>query len=243
MTTQYLKQSIPQPREAVGEAVRTTLLDNDEVLVVENSYPPGASSLAHTHRFPSVAYVVEGGMLEARASDGTIERYDMRPGETLWSGAPHAHAARNAGPTPVRVVEVEIKHATPKDAASQKTCRVLTPATLEWRPDSQDPRRSAALLVGDTTRPGPFTIRYRLPAGYQLKLHLHPDEDEQLTVLSGAIGWSAGEAGSGAQEYTLTAGSFTMTPAGTPHRIWAMEDCEVQMSAIGPHVYTYVNGS
>jgi mannose-6-phosphate isomerase-like protein (cupin superfamily) len=117
--------------------------------------------------------------------------------------------------------------------------RIITPNALEWAPDSIDPRRAAARLSGDPTEPGPYTIRYRAPAGYAMALHLHPQDDEQLTVISGTITYSTGEAGSGAAEREIGAGGFVLTPAGTPHRIAAVTDAVIQMSGIGPHVYVY----
>ena len=243
MSPHYLQQTIPQPQVHPARAVRTTLLENDEVLAIGTTYPPGESVPVHTHRFPSLVYVVQGGTIETMAPDGTVERYDMRPGETLWSAGSQSHGARNVGSTPVQIVEIEIKHATPAASASHKALRVVTPASLEWRPDSVDPRRAAALLVGDPTRPGPYVVRYRAPAGYEITLHMHPDDDEQLTVLSGAIQFSAGSARSGAPEHTLTAGGFVLTPAGIPHRLLAVEDSILQMSGIGPHKYVYVSGS
>ena len=242
MSTEYLQQSTFEPRPHPGEAVRTTLLDNDEVLAVATAYAPGASAPTHTHRFPSLVYVIDGGTLETTGADGTVTRYDMHAGETLWSPAGHTHAARNAGLTPVRIVEVEVKHGKPAMATEQKHL-VRTPTELEWVPDAHDPRRAAAVLIGDPALPGPFTVRYRAPAGYEMGLHFHPNDDEQLTVISGAIMWSAGAAGSGAPEHALTAGGFAMVRAGTPHRIVAVEDAVLQMSGTGPHTYVYVNAA
>lgn len=236
MSTRILEEIAPKEQPS-----RRTLLENDDVLVVATTYPPGASVPIHTHRFPNVAYVIDGGTIETTAPDGTVERYDVRPGETLWSAAAHAHSACNPGSTPVRIVEVELKRTTATGHVREKTERVLTPDSLEWRQDVHDPRRRSARLVGDPTTPGPYTIRYSAPAGYVIGLHLHPDDDEQLTVLSGAIRWSTGEPGSGEPENTLPAGGFALAPAGTPHRIVAVEDCVLQMSGVGPRTYIYLN--
>lgn len=240
MGTQYVQHSVAEPKVPEHNAARTTLLENDEVLVVANTYPPGTSAPIHTHRFPSVVYVVEGGRIETTGSDGSVETYDVRPGQTMWSDSAHAHASRNAGSTPVKLVEIEIKHAA---APGEKASLVVTPDNLEWQPDPLDPRRAAALIVGDPTQPGPFAVRYRVPAKYEMGMHVHPDEDEQLTVLSGTISWSSGAGGSDAPEYVLTPGAFVMTPAGMPHRIVAVEESILQLSGIGPRTYRYVNAA
>jgi len=241
MSTQVLQEIAPKEQASTAEPLRRTLLENDEVLVVATTYPPGASVPIHTHRFPNVAYVIDGGTIETTAPDGTVEKYEVLPGETLWSAAAHAHSACNPGSTPVRIVEVEVKHGARTGRVREKTERVLTPDSLKWNQDTFDPRRRSALLVGDPTTAGPYTIRFSAPAGYVIGLHLHPDDDEQLTVLSGTIRWSTGEPGSGEPENTLPAGGFALAPAGTPHRIVAVEDCVLQMSGIGPRTYVYLN--
>jgi len=236
-------QEHTSPQQQATHASRTTLLDNDEVFVAASTYPAGGSLPVHTHRFPSVVYVVEGGSLETTTPDGTVERYDVRPDETLWSPAANAHSARNIGTTPIRIVEIEVKHATPAPHERRATPHAVTSSDLAWKPDPLDPRRSTALLLGDPTKPGPYTVRLRLPAGYEIGLHQHPDDDEQLTVLSGATYWSAGAAGSGTPEHLLTAGGYAFAPAGTAHRIRAVEDSVLQMSGTGPRTYVYLNVS
>lgn len=243
MSTQTLQHCTPTVAGPKGEAVRITLLENDEVLVLSTTYPPGASIPMHTHRFPRVICVVEGGIIETTLPDGTAQVYDVRPGEALWSAATDAHSARNTGSTTVRHLEVEVKHAAPAGHVPQNAVRVLPAASLEWTEDTIDPRRKAAFMIGDPLRTGPYTIRYRAPAGYEIGLHMHPDDDEQLTVLSGVIVWSIGEAGSGAPEHRLAAGGFAAAPAGTPHRILVLEDAVLQMSGIGPRTYVYLPGS
>lgn len=220
--------------------LRTTLLENDEVLVVATSYPSGATLPLHTHRHPALSYVLAGGTLHTTDPAGAQATYELRAGEALWSAAAVAHSARNVGPTPIRIVEVEIKRATPRAAHAQ--ARALRPVDLTWATDTFDPRRSSAALLGDTTEPGPYTVRMRAPAGYAISLHLHPDEDEQLTILSGAIRWSTGAPGSGAREHVLGAGGFAFAPAGTPHRIAVIEDAVIQMTGTGPRTYVYLDG-
>ena len=165
----------------------------------------------------------------------------MRAGETLWSAAAHAHSARNLGNTSVRLVEVELKHVVPTAHAREHTERVLTADDLQWEQDALDPRRRSALLIGDPTKPGPYTARFSAPAGYVIGLHMHPEEDEQLTVISGTIRWSTGNPGNGEPEYTLPPGGFALAPAGTPHRIVAVKDCVLQLSGIGPRRYIYLS--
>jgi hypothetical protein len=176
--------------------------------------------------------------VEITTSEGTRERLEVRPRETLWA-VPRAHSTRNIGPTPVRIVEVEVKGA-PARITGDGAPRMATPATIEWVPDPLDPTRMTALLLGDPTKLGPYVVRLHAGAGYHIGLHLHPTEDEHLTVLSGAMRWSTGGSGSGAPEHVAPAGSYVVFPAGTPHRIWSTEAMVVQMTGIGPRSYRYL---
>ena len=241
MGTKVLDEAPSTISAGRDEALRTTLLENDEVVVVSATYPPGSSLPIHDCRFPNVAYVVDGGIVETRDFDGTVECYDVHPGETLWSAAAHAQSARNKGNSFLRMVEVESKHATATAESSESKIVVLSSEDLNWNPDPLDPRRRSAMLFGDPTLAGPYASRFAAPAGYIIGLHMHPEEDEQLTVLSGTVRWSTGEPGSGEPEYTLTAGGFALAPAGTPHRIAVIEDSVIQMQGIGPRTYLYLN--
>ncbi|BAU49371.1 hypothetical protein SVA_2823 [Sulfurifustis variabilis] len=94
------------------QTVRRVALENDEVLVVETTYPPKVGSTPmHTHLWPHAVYVVEGGTLQTTAPDGSVSTLELRPGQTLWRGV-QSHSTRNIGPTTVRIVEVEIKNAS-----------------------------------------------------------------------------------------------------------------------------------
>lgn len=136
--------------------------------------------------------------------------------------------------------EVEVQDAF-RQVPAEKAPRALRPADLEWIPDPLDPTRSSALLAGDPTRPGPYTFRVRVGPGYALGMHVHPTEDEHLTVLSGSVHWSTGAAGSGAAERVIPAGGFILTPAGTPHRVWTTEATVLQLTGVGPRLYHYLN--
>lgn len=85
-------------------------LENAHVRVVENLYEPGAESPLHTHEWPRVVYVLDGGVLELVAEDGTVTRVRVRPGETLWRPA-ETHVVRNIGRTTVRTLETGVKAA------------------------------------------------------------------------------------------------------------------------------------
>ena len=53
-------------------------------------------------------------------------------------------------------------------------------------PNMLPPGAQWFVLSGDPSKDGPFTIRLRLPAGYQIPAHSHPTT-EAITVLSGKL--------------------------------------------------------
>src|SRR4051812_16261197 len=59
---------------------------------------------------------------------------------------------------------------------------------VDWKPGppSLPPGAKSALLEGDPTKPGLFTMRAWLPAGYKVPPHVHPGV-ERVTVISGTL--------------------------------------------------------
>jgi quercetin dioxygenase-like cupin family protein len=72
---------------------------------------------------------------------------------------------------------------------------VVTPATLQWGPGPPALPKGVMVTVlsGDPGQPGPYVLRAKLPAGYVIKPHWHPT-DENLTVLSGELKAGMGDA-------------------------------------------------
>jgi anti-sigma factor ChrR (cupin superfamily) len=112
----------------------------------------------------------------------------------------------------------------------------VTPAEMKWVPQGGPgtlPGIEQTYLVGDPTKPGPFTIRLRFPAGFKVAPHTHPGARE-ITILSGIYRTGYGETFDPAGLKTLPAGSFYTEPADVPHYIEIQEDVVVQISGIGP---------
>ena len=65
--------------------------------------------------------------------------------------------------------------------------RVIHPEDILWKPfPAFPPAARLAVLVGDPTKPGPYLIRVKLPAGTKMLPHRHP-EDRIYTVISGVF--------------------------------------------------------
>ena len=74
------------------------------------SNTPFALGSAQPHTHPAkVSYVVSGGTIRVTTSDGRSLVYEEKAGDTTWSEPVPRHTVENIGPTPVRIVLVEVK--------------------------------------------------------------------------------------------------------------------------------------
>jgi len=120
---------------------------------------------------------------------------------------------------------------------------VIRPADIVWLPGppTLEPGAQGAVLAGNPSQPGPFTLRVRLPARYRIAPHRHP-VDERLTVLSGTLCFAAaGSANVAPDTVCVGPGSFRLMPANVVHSDWAPGPVEYQIDALGPFDLTYVN--
>jgi len=97
-----------------------------------------------------------------------------------------------------------------------------------------------AVLQGDPSQPGYFTVRLELPAGTRVYPHFHPT-DEYLTVISGTFLVGMGDSLNVAKTSVMPAGAFGTVGANMHHYAIARGKTVVQVSAMGPFVLTYVN--
>ena len=120
--------------------------------------------------------------------------------------------------------------------------RVIRSEEVEWKPfASFPPAARLAILVGDPSKPGPYLIRVRLPAGTRMMPHKHA-EDRIYTVISGVFYIGLGEA---FDESKLTAhapGTVLVLPSGQAHFHSAQSgEYITQVSAIGPLGLAYID--
>ncbi len=96
-----------------------------------------------------------------------------------------------------------------------------------------------AVLQGDPSKPGPYTVRLSMPAGYTIKPHFHPT-DENVTVMAGTLALGMGDSVDAGHARHLVAGDFIVAPAQAHHFAMAQERAVVQVHGMGPFVITYV---
>jgi quercetin dioxygenase-like cupin family protein len=117
-------------------------------------------------------------------------------------------------------------------------------ADMKWvdGPASLPKGTKAALLEGNPTQEGPFTMRLQLPDGFKLPPHWHPSV-EHVTVISGTFNLGMGEKFDTSSGRTLTAGSFAFMPPGMKHFAWTSGETVIQVHGIGPWKINYVNSA
>ena len=115
-------------------------------------------------------------------------------------------------------------------------------AELKWGPAPPVFPRGAemAVMLGDPTGTGPFTVRLRMPDGYRIAPHTHPT-DEHVTVVSGTFRVGMGRTADTTKMKALAPGGVVTAPAGHAHYAAAQGETVVQVSAMGPFALTYVN--
>lgn len=116
------------------------------------------------------------------------------------------------------------------------------PTELNWTagPPALPAGARVAVLSGDPTKSGPFTMRISVPDGYRVPPHFH-GSDEQVTVISGMFHVGMGEKFDESAGRELPAGAFAFMSKGMRHYAWAKGETVVQINATGPWTITYVN--
>ena len=119
----------------------------------------------------------------------------------------------------------------------------LYPASeIKWKdgPGSLPAGAKFAVLEGDPSKEGFFTMRLWLPDGFKISPHTHP-KVEHVTVISGTFNLGMGDKFDQTTTREMPAGTFGFWPADMKHFAWAKGDTILQLHGTGPWVITYVN--
>lgn len=100
---------------AAAPAFHRLVLETDDVRVLETRIGPGETVPMHTHRWPSVLYMVttahvvrrdgEGGLL----TDSRVTGAPPEPGTAAWLAPMPPHTVENVGSSEIRMLNVELK--------------------------------------------------------------------------------------------------------------------------------------
>ena len=120
---------------------------------------------------------------------------------------------------------------------------IMNKQDIKWgaAPPSLPKGAKIAVLNGDPGKPGQFTVRLQMPAGYKIAPHWH-SQDENLTLISGAMYLGMGEKMDKAKATELKSGAYHYLPAKTNHYAFTKGHATViQVSGEGPFDINWVN--
>jgi len=149
------------------------------------------------------------------------------------SAGPTTAATQSTAPTVAATTAPVAKAYTPANSVPQDfqftKAPAAYPAGAEW-----------VVIEGDTSKPVPFTLRFRFPDGYALPPHQHPI-DEHVTVIQGTFVVGMGTSGKRETAIEMPTGSFILIPGLTQHYVFAKGVTITQVHGIGPSGIAYVN--
>jgi mannose-6-phosphate isomerase-like protein (cupin superfamily) len=127
-------------------------------------------------------------------------------------------------------------------ATAQVHAVVATPGSITWGPAPAvlPAGAKAAVLEGDPSQAGAFTLRVWMPDGYTIPPHFHP-VTEHVTVVQGTFLVGMGDKLDPSKFSELPVGSFGAIPPGMRHFARAKGEVILQLHGTGPWGLTYVN--
>ena len=91
------------------------VLENDKVRVLEVTVQPGEREPVHSHRWPSVLYVMEEENIRDYDAQGNViydtktDKNPMKTPYTVWMDPQKPHSVENLSKKPLRLMRVELK--------------------------------------------------------------------------------------------------------------------------------------
>ena len=127
-------------------------------------------------------------------------------------------------------------------AAAKPAAAAAAPAELKWgpAPPALPGGAQIAVVKGDPMKKGPFTIHLKMPANYAVPPHWHPT-DEKVTLVSGKLVYGMSDQLNRTSATPLAEGASVTMKAKEHHWVMTADGAEVEVSAMGPFMITYVN--
>jgi quercetin dioxygenase-like cupin family protein len=119
----------------------------------------------------------------------------------------------------------------------------FTPDSISWgaAPQVVRPGAQFAVLEGDPTgSTGDFTIRLKMPDGFRIAPHWHPNR-ENVTIISGTFKVGMGDEFDPTKMKAFVAGSFAFLDPNMHHYAMASGETIVQVHGQSPLQFNYVN--
>src|SRR6202453_2951023 len=128
-------------------------------------------------------------------------------------------------------------------ATRATTQNAFTPDKVPYGPVPAflPPGAQLAVLEGDPgASSGDFTVRLKMPDGYRIAPHWHPNR-ENVTVISGTFKVGMGDRFDESKMGTFPTGSFAYLDPDMHHYAMASEEVVVQVHGTAPLQFNYVN--
>jgi quercetin dioxygenase-like cupin family protein len=128
-------------------------------------------------------------------------------------------------------------------AVAQTSAHVMDSlAAAKWGPAPPvlPPGAQIAVLAGDPTKTGNYTVRLKFPANYDIPAHSHPT-DENVAVVSGELYMAMGTKLDRKVGQGLGVGGFALMPAGADHFAYTKGETTILLYGQGPVEFKYVN--
>lgn len=119
---------------------------------------------------------------------------------------------------------------------------MVMPDQIKWggAPSGLPPGAQAAVIEGDPSVAGLFTLRAKIPANYMIMPHWHPAA-EHITVLEGTCYMGMGDKYDENAAMKMVTGGFAVMKTGSRHYFFTKEECIIQLHGMGPWGITYVD--
>jgi quercetin dioxygenase-like cupin family protein len=120
--------------------------------------------------------------------------------------------------------------------------KATLPEDIEWKSfPAFPPSVRLAVIVGEPSKEGPYTIRVHVPHDEKLMPHRH-SEDRVYTVISGIFYIGLGGQFDANKLQAYPPGAVIVLPGDTPHFHWAKSgEYITQVTAIGPLGLQYLD--
>jgi hypothetical protein len=91
-----------------GAEPGAVMLENDKVVVRHYLLQPGMSTGAHSHSHDYLRVILQGGMVEITALNGSTQTEKLEAGTVVWR-TKATHSTKNIGGSPIEGLVIEIK--------------------------------------------------------------------------------------------------------------------------------------
>jgi len=119
---------------------------------------------------------------------------------------------------------------------------IFPPSEIAWKdgPPSLAAGAKFAVLEGDPSKEGLFTMRLWMPDGFRIMPHWHPAV-EHVTVVSGTFHVGMGDTFEADKAGGLATGTFAFLAPKMHHFAWAEGETVVQLHGVGPWQINYLD--